>query len=219
MEMSLNFHITRRSRVAFLVIVFFCWAGWAFRVQWLTGLARIWVVSEAPAPADAIVVLGGNLQSRPFAAASLYVKGYAPVVVVARNAKNRTDGLGITVDDTTAAVKTLIHEGVPAAAIRVTERAVFSTWDEAESLGAMAKAEGWQALLVPTDPLHTRRTRWIFRRTFEGTGCAPRISAIENAEIGVTNWWWTEGGLLTFQNEVFKGLYYLAKGAKPLAAK
>jgi hypothetical protein len=37
-------------------------------------LRGAWVVSDSIAPADAIVVLGGGLETRPFAAADLYTK-------------------------------------------------------------------------------------------------------------------------------------------------
>src|ERR1039458_2085853 len=54
----------------------------AFRSPLLTGLANAWIVNEPLERADAIVVLGGGLEIRPFEAARLYHEGLAPKVLL-----------------------------------------------------------------------------------------------------------------------------------------
>jgi hypothetical protein len=51
---------------------------YVFRAPWLTSVAQAWVVNEPTTKADAIVVLGGGLENRPFAAAKLFHDGVAP---------------------------------------------------------------------------------------------------------------------------------------------
>src|ERR1017187_3127237 len=48
----------------------------------LPGLANAWIVNEPLAKADAIVVLGGGLEIRPFEAARLYQEGLAPKILL-----------------------------------------------------------------------------------------------------------------------------------------
>jgi hypothetical protein len=63
--------------MALAVLLLAVSAGWLARVQILQGAARAWIVSDSVVPADAIAVLGGGLETRPFAAADLYKKGMA----------------------------------------------------------------------------------------------------------------------------------------------
>ena len=52
--------------------------GYVFRAPLLTGLAEAWVVNDPVTNADAIVIPGGGLENRPFAAAKLFRNGIAP---------------------------------------------------------------------------------------------------------------------------------------------
>ena len=52
--------------------------AWLFRTPILRGAAHAWIVNQPIARADAIVVLGGGLDTRPAEAARLYHLGLAP---------------------------------------------------------------------------------------------------------------------------------------------
>ncbi len=196
-----------RSVGKWILVGTFLFLLFASREWWLAGVARLWMAADEPEPADAIVVLGGGLQSRPFEAAELYRMGYAPLVLVMRNALRKTDAMGITVDDTTAAVKVLQAMQVPDSAIRVTDDFVFSTADEAAITAEWAKIHGWAMVLVPTNPFHTRRVRWLFRRALKGTECRVRTPIVLLETHAPTAWWKNEAGLVAFQNEVIKYAY------------
>lgn len=43
--------------------------AWFARIPLLQGAAQWWIVSDAVAPADAIAIFGGGLETRPFMAA------------------------------------------------------------------------------------------------------------------------------------------------------
>ncbi|MGH9800942.1 MAG: hypothetical protein ACRD82_11310, partial [Blastocatellia bacterium] len=51
--------------------------GWWQRAPLLKAAARLWIVSEEPAPADAIVIPGGGLELRTMKAAELFHAGFA----------------------------------------------------------------------------------------------------------------------------------------------
>src|SRR5262249_6572087 len=79
--------------VAILVLILAI--TWAARASILRSAAEFWVVSDEPSQADAIVVLGGGLDMRPFAAADLYKRGLAPWVLVANVERNPVEALNI----------------------------------------------------------------------------------------------------------------------------
>jgi uncharacterized SAM-binding protein YcdF (DUF218 family) len=65
----------------------------------LTGAAKAWMVNDPPVKADAIVVLGGGAQFRPFEAARLYHAGLAPAILVMNSELRATDRLGVTIPE------------------------------------------------------------------------------------------------------------------------
>ena len=89
--------------------------------------------------------------------------------------------------------------------------ALASTYDEARAVRAWLATNSAKSILIATDLSHTRRARWIFQKELEGTGVQVRVHAIQPKEYGLTNWWQHEEGLIAFQNEFIKSLYYHLK--------
>ena len=58
--------------------------AWLERTALLQSAADLWVVSDPITPADAVVVLGGGADVRPFVAADLYAKGLVHKVLVSQ---------------------------------------------------------------------------------------------------------------------------------------
>ena len=71
-----------KAGIALAVLLLTVSAGWLARVQILRGAARVWIVSDSLVPADAVAVLGGGLETRPFAAADLYKKGMVRQILI-----------------------------------------------------------------------------------------------------------------------------------------
>lgn len=153
-------HCFRRCALALLILVAGSGAlclGGAFAISgWLTR-------SDEPAPASAIVVLGGD-PTRALAGAELYRAGLAPRVFIsapirARN-EQRMDKIGIVVpreEDLTRQV--LVLNGVPHTAIELLGRDLVSTAQEATALRGKLGATG--TALVITSPYHVARSRLI----------------------------------------------------------
>src|SRR5437879_5145198 len=70
--------------------------AWMARAPILRGLAEWWVVSDPLDRADAIVILSGKLDVRPFAAAALYQRGMAHQVLFSRVAPGPIDALRLS---------------------------------------------------------------------------------------------------------------------------
>lgn len=191
-----------------LVFVILLGGAWMYREPLLRGVARAWVVDDPVAKADAIVVLGGGRDWRPFAAADMYLAGQSPVVLVSQPEKSPSQSL--LQQPTEAEVNTIVltAKGVPPAAIQPLGRNVTSTRDEALALREWVVTHHAKDVLIPTDPFHTRRTRWIFQKALEGTGVSVHMRAVPHPRYTADNWWQQEEGFLGFQNEMVKSLYY-----------
>jgi uncharacterized SAM-binding protein YcdF (DUF218 family) len=131
------------------------------------------VVADELAPLDAIVVLGAPLAAddrlspvlveRVTAAAALYARGGAPVVVATGGVTGRARRAEAAV-----MAEGLVEHGVPAAAVVVEDRSRSTAENAALVRGVLGDR---RAVWLVTQPFHARRARWIFRRA----GFEPRV--------------------------------------------
>ncbi len=118
------------------------------------------------APADAIVVLGSPprpdgrptlvLGERVAAACELFARGVAPLVCVTGGGlagRNEADAMA-------AAARA---RGIPDAALLL-ERRATNTLENARLCAPLLRARGVRSLWVVTQPFHTRRAAYCFRR-------------------------------------------------------
>lgn len=185
--------------------------AWWQRAPILQGLARSWIVADSPTQADAIVVLGGGLDSRPYDAARLYHEGWAPRILVMQPEPTKVNELGLVIEYASLTRKLLEMDNVPDSAIVVLPQTVTSTFDEAKVLTAWAKENNAHRFLTPTELFHTRRARWILRRQLQESGADVSMIPINPKRYTAANWWKTEEGLIDFQNEVIKFTLYLCR--------
>ena len=172
--------------------------------------AAIWIVADVAAPADAAVVLGGGLEYRPFAAADFYRRGLVPKILVSNIGAGPAERLGVLRSHVRANMEVLEKLGIPGAAIQPFGSNLKDTYEEALALHDWAKHAGAHTLLVPTDIFAARRLRWIMHRVF-GNDAVVLVPAIDPPDYTRNDWWKTEGGVITFQNEVVKYAYYRLK--------
>jgi uncharacterized SAM-binding protein YcdF (DUF218 family) len=188
--------------------------AWLARAPILRGLAEWWVVSDPLDRADAIVILSGRLDVRPFAAAALYRRGMAHQVLVPGGAPGPIDASRLS-QQTERSVRYLVSLlgklGVPDEAMVELGQDVSSTYDEARALSDWARSSGARSLIIPTDKFTTRRIRWIFQRQLGPMGVRVMVQAVEQPEYKVDEWWRSTNGLIDFQNEVIKYVFYRFK--------
>jgi uncharacterized SAM-binding protein YcdF (DUF218 family) len=154
--------------------------------------AAAWLGAEdAPAKADAIVVLGAE-PTRALMGAELYRRGYAGVVYLTVPHRERrwvaleSDGIRWPWFEETARVL-LVNRGVPDAAIRLLGKDLVSTVAEATE-AARTLAPGAGTLLVVTSRYHVHRARLVFEDHLPGT----RILVVASAEEPLPQRWWTD---------------------------
>lgn len=198
------FGIEARPRGLFAAIVLAVVAavGLGYRPL-LEGYARLFRVDD-PAPSDALVVLLGGPQCRPSRAAELYRAGLAPRVLICID-PGALPGLP---GETGYSVGRMVELGVPRSAIFEVRRKVTSTKEEAEAIRAEAVAAGMKRITVVTTSFHTARTRWIFRKLFDGTGIEVRTAAATDPSFDETNWYRRDESLLVYVAETIKTVMY-----------
>ena len=174
----------------------------------LPAAARLLDVSEPPRAVDAVLVLGGGPDTRPFGAADLVRAGLARRVPVPTVRPSPATQDGLTPPEDAVILRALRAEGVPAEAVVALPGEVASTGDEARALGRSLDAEPGATVAVVTNGFHTRRARVLFRHELGGRMARAHFVAAPGGDFDPHTWWRSEGGFTRYATEYFKLLYY-----------
>jgi uncharacterized SAM-binding protein YcdF (DUF218 family) len=206
-------HLQRNILVASAVLLLLAVLVYALRAQILTGIADLLVVNDPLQPVDMIFVLNGDYNTRPFRASELYEQGLAPIIVIARSEMLPAEKLGLAPNETDISIGVMEQLGVPPEKIVVlpVEGGTTSTFDEAIALRQYIESHNIQSLILLTSAFHTRRAKWIFDRELAGLPVALEVAAVPSYGFDESNWWQSEDGLITLNNEYIKLAYYFLK--------
>src|ERR1700704_7152985 len=105
--------------------------GWLLREPALRGAADLWIVSDPISRADAIVVLGGGLETRPFIAAQMWRRGLADKILISQSPEEPAASIGVMPSHSELNRQILLKLDVPADAIETFGTANKNTRDEA----------------------------------------------------------------------------------------
>ena len=192
----------RRGRALALFAAVGC--GLILGMVMFFGVGRWLVVEDPLGKAQAIAVLSGGMPLRAMEAAKLYREGYAPEIWLTRSAEPAATlgemGISFAGEDSYNA-RVLIHEGVPAGAIRVLEPPIVNTADELNAIAAALAKEKDRTAIIVTTKAHTRRVRLLWRRLGSGRGTAIVRAAAEDS-FDPRHWWRTTSDALDVVREV-----------------
>lgn len=175
--------------------------------------ADLWIVEGPPFDrADLAIVPGGGLETRPFGAASDWREGKVSRIATFRVRTQPAMAMGLQPSDADVALAILEKEGVPADRIDLIGDEVASTWDEVRATRDWCEQHGIRSVVVYTEIFPSRRVRRSYRRALAPLGVAVHVVAMDPALYHDDNWWQTEDGILQFQNEILKSVYYRVKG-------
>lgn len=177
----------------------------------LVAAAQFLTIDNAEKRADFLVVLGGNAETRPFAAAALYRSGVAPKVLIFEHKTDRITDLGLAPTSDELYRKVLELEGVPIDAIERLPGVVDSSWDEARSLRRFLVSNPARRIILVTSAEHTRRARWVFRNVLAGIPTDIRMAPARHLEFDETNWWKHDAGVLAYIHEYLKLVFYVTR--------
>ena len=157
-------HRLRQYLIVAVLVIIIAVLMWIQRSAVLTAAARMWIVQDPLRTADAIAVLGGGENLRPFVAADLYQRGLADKILVANVKPSPIEVQGIVPARPNLLRDILLKLDVHADAIVGFGINVSSTYEEALALAAWAREAGAHTIIVPTELFSTRRQRWIINR-------------------------------------------------------
>ena len=205
-------HRLRRYLVFGLLLAALGAGAWFERIALLQGAADLWIVSDPITPADAVVVLGGGADVRPFVAADLYTRGLVRKILISQVEDDRAAIIGVVPNHNELNLRVLRKLKVPDSAIEFFGNGSQNTWEEAVALKGWTNQHTTSALIIPAEVFFARRVRWIFQREFSGTSIRIEVPSFDPPNgYSRVKWWKTGGGPITFQNEVLKYLYYRLK--------
>ena len=163
-----------------------------------------WLVAEDPLEkAQAIVVLSGRIPLRALEAAKLYRKGYASKIWLTRPTEPGAalEAMGILyVGEDFYNSRILLHEGVPADAIRVLQPSILNTADELTAVSAALAEERGSKVIIVTSKVHTRRVQILWHRIAARGGQA-LVRAASDDPFEPGRWWHTTGDALDVVRE------------------
>jgi uncharacterized SAM-binding protein YcdF (DUF218 family) len=182
--------------------------AWIERAPLLRSAADAWTISDPLASADAVAIFGGGLNDRPFAAAAYYQEGLAKTLLLSVNRMESAAQLGAVPTDTEANHAVLRRLGIPDSAIDNFGTGSLNTHEEALALRAWADRTGAKSIIVPTEIFSARRVRWMLDRAFAADDVKIMVPALDPPDYRRDDWWQNDEGIIAFQNEVLKYLYY-----------
>lgn len=200
--------IIRRLAWTLAIVCLLVGTGYVFRAPLLTGLAGAWVLNDPVTKADAIVIPGGGVENRPFAAAKLFHEGVAPQILYMDVRLNLAEEMGITLSEKEQTRRILLSNTVPETAMTMIGTNVANTYDESRAVRAWIERSGAKSILIPTDPFHTRRARWIFSKELRDTKTQIHVVSVNPVRYRVKDWWRHEEGWVAFHSEIVKYIYY-----------
>ncbi len=202
----------------FLVFIIAILLLYIFHGDLLTAYARLFTVNTATEGADAMIVMSGNIDTRPAYAAKLFHEGYAKRVFLTVE-KNWNNELSPYVEAKNAyAWRQLIELKVPVEWLPSThEEGAMSSMDEAlDTVDFLKNNTDVLHLIIVTDTPHTYRTFYAFNKVLKANNLGHvrlEMAAAPNKFFDESNWFETEIGLIYYFEESVKMLFYWANMA------
>ena len=168
----------------------------------LVGIGAILIVADPLEPVDAVVVLSGDDGDRLALALEMHDKGMAPNLVITDTSREANRRL----------VREAEQGGFPEDAIYITNLRVENTLDEARAVRELSQSQGWDALMVVTDPFHSFRARFIFRRELQGSGVIILVRPVVGHWFRSPSWFFHREGWGVVFLEIAKFSSYLFLG-------
>ena len=148
------------------------------------------IVSDRLEKSDAVVVLSGGGIDRLDKAVEVIADGNARYLILTDTDEIASNGRKVT--DYLFGEAT--QRGITVPQIDITRHTVTSTADEAVAVRDLMEERGWQRCIVVTDPFHSRRTRFLFRKAFRGSGLEVRVVPVGGSWYRSNSWFLSAEG-------------------------
>lgn len=177
---------------------------------WTLSFAPRWLdVGRPRQKADAVVLLNGGYDTRPFVAAALVHGGWAPKVIFCTVAPHAAQTAGAVPPSSEIVLKVLRYGGVSGESqVTLLDAKATTTFDEAKAVAGYLAEHPARRLLIVTEGPHTRRAEWIFRQVLADRPVEIVMISAPTEGFDPAAWWRSEAGFLFVVSEYFKLFYY-----------
>jgi uncharacterized SAM-binding protein YcdF (DUF218 family) len=182
----------------------------------LSTYAELYTFSNATKDADAIIILSGNVKTRPEAAAQLYLQKYSKNIFITDAKEEHKKHQDILGSNRQIAMDILKKYSIDVKTIPSVKEGATSTFDEAydvvEYLKNNSEAKHWNHIIVVTDTFHTSRAHYAFEKIFKQEMITPiqiEFFAAPNNVYTTQNWYTTEMGVSAYLLEPLKYIFYI----------
>lgn len=161
---------------------------------------------------DAMVVLSGSAFERGGKGALLWSKGVTNKILCP-GGNIVLDLLiltGDTIYENNLTRLKLIQEGVPDSLIFCVNEGT-STIEEAGAILNYCQANNLKSIMIVSSFFHTARAYRVYKKVFDGSGIVINVQGSPAIRYDEEKWWTSEDGLINFNNEVIKSIYYCLK--------
>ena len=174
----------------------------------LLALGRWLDVGRPPQKADAVVLLNGSYNTRPFVAAALVRGGWVTKVVLNTVALHPVQLAGAIPPSHEIALKILEYGGLARNDVVLLDTSARTTFDEAAGVAKYLDTHPLKRLLLVTEGPHTRRSVWVFRQVLAGRHVEVIPVSAPTEGFDFAAWWQSEDGFLFVVSEYFKLVFY-----------
>ena len=160
-------------------------------------LGQNWIVEDPLQKSDAIIELSIDnfYADRATRTAEIYRQGLGTVVVASGVRLRPYAGVSELMEHD------LIERGVPKEKILRYPHDAENTREEGEALAKLAAQKNWKSVIIVTSNYHTRRTRYIFRRTFP-ENISVSVAGARDGDFDPERWYEKRKSIKEFVREV-----------------
>ena len=180
--------------VLFVVGLFVCF----YRSSFLIAISELLIENHPLKETEVLFILGGDVTSTVDYAAFIYSNVQPRLILVSKNGREEQ------------VVRRLVKlHRMPRDKIQIlpSAKVVTSTYEEALVLRDYCQRVPVKSFTIVTVTFHTGRAYWTFR-TILPKKVEIRMAGAPEEGFSKSNWWQTEDGLITVNNEFLKWVYY-----------
>ena len=199
----------KKLLVATLLTLIFTGA-FIFRENFLRGTGDFLIKENKPKKADVIFVLGGDSYDRGNKAIELFKQGYSQkIICLGENVPTIFKALGISYSESEV-TKINIQKQIADSQILVLKKGT-STMEESQAIIKYCIENKINSAIIITSKFHTRRVRNVLKTWFDENKIQLFIVGAPSSLYPENEWWKSEDGLITVNNEYVKLVYYFFK--------
>jgi len=194
-----------------LLLAGICLSGlviWMSRNVWMPVLGTGLDIGVPLRRADAVLILPGSEETRPFVAAGLIRAGYADLALIPQTLANPDIQNGVATATAETTRQILLKRGISDSKIVMLSGTSDSTFGDAQALSRYFEQTGAADVLVVTNAYHSRRARWVFRQVLQEHLDRLRFYSAPNG-FDARIWWQSRAGRQAVLSEWMKFLFYI----------